>query len=65
MKKKSLIIVTSVVLNLVLFSALAHFNKINNRTEGIGAPFFRVQHLPEFGQQQGNSKSLVVASTTK
>lgn len=65
MNKKSVIVVASVVLNLVLFAALAHFNQINSRTEGIGAPFFRVQHLPEFGKIPGDSHGILLASTVK
>jgi hypothetical protein len=65
MKKKSVITLVSVVLNLVLFSALACFNKINSRADGVGAPFFLVQHLGEAGYVQTHSHEVTLASTVK
>jgi hypothetical protein len=45
MKIKSSIIILSVLLNLVLFSTLAYFDKFNSSVESTVAPFIVIQHL--------------------
>jgi hypothetical protein len=65
MKKKSIITVASIGLNLALFSALLHFNKINSLPTESLTPFFRVQHLAAMGYAQSDSRRIVLASTVK
>lgn len=63
MKKKSLMIIVSVLLNLVLFAALVYCNKINGRTEGATAPLFVIQHLSGLNHLQIDGQGVTVAST--
>jgi hypothetical protein len=65
MKKKSVIAITSVFLNLVLLSALVHYDKINNRALNVSAPFFTIQHLSSIGYLQSDSHAIALASTVK
>ena len=65
MEKKSLIIVISVLLNLVLFSALIGFNKYNSTIEGAPAPYFVVQHLNDSGPVLSGGHEIASASTMK
>jgi hypothetical protein len=65
MKKKPTLAIVSVILNLALFAVLAHFNQINSRVEGSPAPLFRVQHLPDIGFFQSDSRGMALASATK
>jgi len=65
MKKKYVITIISVCLNVVLFSALAYCNKINSRSEGATAPLILLQQLPEIGLLQGDSQGIALASTVK
>lgn len=65
MKKKYVITIISVCLNVVLFSALAYFNKVNNRLEGATAPLILLQQLPALGQIQSDGQGIALASTLK
>ena len=47
MKKKSIILIVSACLNLVLLAAVAYSIKFNSRAEHTAAPVFLVQSLPE------------------
>jgi len=47
MKRKSLIIILSVILNIALFSALVYFNKFNSRTDSTPALYFVGKHLSD------------------
>jgi hypothetical protein len=62
MKKKSVITIISIFLNLVLFSALTYYDKINSHVEGVPAPFFHEQHLSDM---QGDSHGVTLASAVK
>ena len=52
MKRKSLIIILSVILNIALFSALVYFNKVNSRTESLLALYFVGKHLTGTSQRR-------------
>ena len=65
MKKKSIITITSIFLNVVLFSALAYYNKVNSHAATAPAPFFRLQHLPEVVCSQIESRGIALASNVK
>lgn len=65
MKTKSAITIISISLNLVLFSVLAYFNKIDSHTEGSPAPFFLVQHMTAVGYAQNDSHEIALVSTGK
>jgi hypothetical protein len=65
MKKKSVIIVLSVLLNLVLFSVLIGFNKFNSTMDGAPAPYFVVQHLGDNGHAESTGHEIASASTMK
>ena len=65
MKKKSVIAILSVVLNLVLFSALAYSNKVNSNAVGAPPPFFICQHLPDLGYVQSDGHAVALASAVK
>jgi hypothetical protein len=65
MEKKSVIVVISVVLNLVLFSALIGFNKYNSTIEGAPAPYFVVQHMNNNGHVQSGGHEIASASIMK
>lgn len=65
MKKKSAITIISVCLNLVLFSALAYFNKINSHIADSPAPFFLVQHMTAVGYAQNDSHEIALVGTGK
>jgi len=65
MKKKYVITIISVCLNLVLFSALVYLNKINNRSEGTTAPLIQLQQLPQFGLLQRDAREIALASLVK
>lgn len=65
MKKKYLITIISVCLNVVLFSALAYTNKINAHTEGATAPTFIYHPLPDIGGLQSDGQGIALASAVK
>jgi len=65
MEKKSLIIVLSVLLNLVLFSALIGFNKYNSTIGDAPAPYFVVQHLSDSVHVQSGGHEIASASTMR
>ncbi|MBW8865150.1 MAG: hypothetical protein JF609_09570 [Verrucomicrobia bacterium] len=65
MKKKYVITIISIGLNVVLFSALAYCNKINARTDGATAPLILLQQLPDIGLLQGDGQGLALASAVK
>ena len=65
MKTKSLLAVTSIGLNLVLFGALAYSMKVNDRSDKAAAPVFRIHYLPEVVLSHGGSSHVVLASSVK
>jgi hypothetical protein len=65
MKKKSLIAIASIFLNLALFSALVYYNKINSHAANAPMPFIRLQHLPNTGYLQSDRHEIALASTMK
>jgi hypothetical protein len=65
MKKKSAITTISIFLNLVLFSVLAHYDKINSHAISSSAPLFRLQHLSNIVYLQSDSHGIALASTVK
>jgi len=65
MKKKSAITIISICFNLVLFAALAYFNKINDRPETAPAPIFISQQLPGFAGLTSDGHGVALASTMK
>jgi hypothetical protein len=65
MKKKSVITIASIFLNLVLFSALVYFDKINNQPITAAAPVFHLQHLSDIGYSQSDGHGMTLASTVK
>ncbi|MEI9865953.1 MAG: hypothetical protein WDN00_15660 [Limisphaerales bacterium] len=63
MKKKSVITIISVFLNLVLFAALAYFNKINSLAESVPGPIFLRQHISDIGYLKSDNHVIALANT--
>lgn len=66
MKRKTIITVVSVLLNLVLLAALAYSTKIHNRGDGALPPsFYLIQRLPDVAVLQNTAKDSIIAGVVK
>ena len=65
MKKKSVLTIVSVFLNLALFAALAYFNRFNAHAENTPAPLIVLHHMNDVSDAQSDSHEIALFSTTK
>lgn len=65
MNKKSVIIIASISLNLVLLAALAYFSEINSHFTTAPAPFFQRQHMADSSYLPSDHQEMALASNVK